>query len=683
MIKHYKYFKEYEVKQVGKKVKYDNNIYTFDIETTSYFILNGKVHNSLEYDYLSEDERRDAIPMSTMYIWMLGINKQVYYGRTWDDLIEFLDIIESVCDIRKIIYVHNLAFEFQYLMSVLEFETVFARKSRKPLYAICKDFNIEFRCSLFMSNTKLENLPGIYNLKTQKLVGNLDYNKIRHSKTKLTFKEFNYCENDCIILYEYIIHQLEYYKYCYRIPITSTGFVRREFQEKISRRKNYRSRTRSAINTNPHVYNMLVSSFMGGFTHANWVHADEIKKQVSSFDETSAYPYVMTTYKFPSTEFKKCYIKSVSEMKKEFAYLLHVRFTNVKSKFYNNFISGSKCLDIKGAKYDNGRIISAESFEMILTDVDFKVILKSYSCEYEILESYFSYYNYLPRDFILFILEKYVTKTEYKGIEEKSLEYNLEKQKFNALYGMSVTNTIGDKVELINNIWVETPLTNEEILERLEKEKNKAFLSFAWGVWVTAWARKILLERIMELDEYLIYADTDSLKLLPGYDETIIENYNKSVLKRIDIVSKKLNIPIEKYMPKDIKGVSHPLGLFEFEETYDEFITQGAKKYATKTGDKIKITVAGVPKTGASALKSLKEFKDGLVFKFKDTKKNLLFYSDFQESVLLKDYLGVEMIVSDKTGCCLLPNTYTLGKSYDYMNLLSDETTKRAIYKER
>jgi hypothetical protein len=38
------------------------------------------------------------------------------------------------------------------------------------------------------------------------------------------------------------------------------------------------------------------------------------------------------------------------------------------------------------------------------------------------------------------------------------------------------------------------------------------------------------------------------------------------------------------------------LGVFDHDEHYDEFITQGAKKYAYKIDGKIGITVAGVPK---------------------------------------------------------------------------------------
>lgn len=130
------------------------------------------------------------------------------------------------------------------------------------------------------------------------------------------------------------------------------------------------------------------------------------------------------------------------------------------------------------------------------------------------MESYFAKYGYLPKEFIDFILQKYVVKTEYKDVAGKEVEYALEKAKFNALYGMSVTNNIKDEIIFDNETgWNERPLENKEILQKLEYEKKKGFLSFSWGVWVTAHARCNLLENVIKLDEYCIYCDTDSLKL--------------------------------------------------------------------------------------------------------------------------------------------------------------------------
>jgi hypothetical protein len=84
--------------------------------------------------------------------------------------------------------------------------------------------------------------------------------------------------------------------------------------------------------------------------------------------------------------------------------------------------------------------------------------------------------------------------------------------------------------------------------------------------------------------------DTDSIKLKEGYDKTVIEDYNKFVVKKLQHVSKLFNIPIDRFCPKDSKGVEHMLGVFDKDGNYEEFITQGAKKYAyTKWIDSKKV----------------------------------------------------------------------------------------------
>lgn len=47
-----------------------------------------------------------------------------------------------------------------------------------------------------------------------------------------------------------------------------------------------------------------------------------------------------------------------------------------------------------------------------------------------------------------------------------------------------MTNEIRNNVEF-NDEWIETELTNDEILEKLLRQKEKAFLSYSYGVWVT------------------------------------------------------------------------------------------------------------------------------------------------------------------------------------------------------
>ena len=134
------------------------------------------------------------------------------------------------------------------------------------------------------------------------------------------------------------------------------------------------------------------------------------------------------------------------------------------------------------------------------------------------------------------------------------------------------------------------------------------------------------------------------------------------------------------------------LGVFDDDGHYLEFKTLGAKKYAYKSLDKnkdtgeleekIHITVSGVPKSGAKALNGdLNNFKDNLVFKYEDTGKNILFYTEGQKPIILTDIYGKEYRVYDKSGCCIVPNTYTLGTSEEYATLLN-QSSRRAVYKE-
>lgn len=668
----------------GKRKFYDANIYTFDIETSSYYILDGKVYPAINYDNLSDKEKERCIKRSHMYIWMFGINDIVYYGRTWDELKSFLKRLDDHISDTKYVFIHNLAFEFQYLKSNFHFDEVSARKSHKVIFAIMRDYNIILKCSYMMSNVALKFLPKMFNLPVEKKVGDLDYSLIRNPNTPLSDAELGYCEYDCLVLYHYILKELEVYEDVKHIPTTNTGKVRRELQDLVRTNFKYRRVVHKAINTNPIIYNRLCEAFLGGYTHANWIYADEVLKNVDSYDIASSYPYVLVTQKYPNSEFKPCKIKRREDMSKRLAYLLVVKFTNVKCKYYNNFISASKCRNLRGAKYDNGRLIEALEFEMTLTDIDFYFYLDTYDLEYEILECYYSSMSYLPKTLIEFILDKYVGKTELKGVDGREMEYGRIKGMYNSIYGMSVTNNIRDDViyDDATGIWSEVPLDNETIIKKLESEKKKSFLSFAYGVWVTAYARDNLLRRVIENDDYVVYCDTDSCKLVDGYDKKVFDEYNKQVEDRINFVCKVLKLDVNKYAPSDIKGNKHMMGLFEKECNYEEFITQGAKKYAYIIDGKIHITVAGIPKRGASALKSLDEFRDDFVFNYSDTNKNLVMYTEEQSPLEVEDYLGLKYMVTDKSGCCILPNTYKLSKSLDYANLISDDSSKRARYME-
>ena len=47
----------------------------------------------------------------------------------------------------------------------------------------------------------------------------------------------------------------------------------------------------------------------------------------------------------------------------------------------------------------------------------------------------------------------------------------------------------------------------------------------------------------------------------------------------------------------------------------------------------------------------------------------------------LKDYKGNSEKINEKYGCVLVPTTYTLNKSEDYVNMLTENSSRRAVFK--
>ena len=663
----------------------DDTIYTFDIETSSILFLNGDVISSDKYEDLTDSDKDECIKIGFMYIWMLGLNERIFYGRTWEELSIFFGMLNKR---KKHIFVHNVSFEFQFLSGHFKLNNVFARKERKVIKCEIEEYNIIFRCTYYMTNVALSKLTDVYNLPASKKIGDLDYSLVRHSKTALTSKELSYCEYDCLVIYYYIKQELSSYKKFDKIPNTLTGRVRKELQARVLRDYNYRSKVQKSINTDPHIYNLLIDCFAGGYTHANWLYVNEVIKNVTSWDFTSSYPYVMLVEKYPSTAFKKCNIRNIKNILfDDFAYIINIEFKNIKSNYFNNIISKSKAYYIENGIYDNGKIVSASILKIVINEIDLKIIQEFYTfVNYNILEIYYANKSYLPYKLLDFILDKYYNKTTYKNVAGKEYLYSIEKSKFNSLYGMSVTNTIKDECVFSEyGNWTVKKLNNSDILEKLNTEHKKGFLSFAYGVWVTSYARYNLLSNVKLLDEYVIYCDTDSIKLVEGYDINVIHNYNKTVDDKISRVANFYDIDIKRFTPFDCDGIAHKIGLFDNDGEYLYFKTLGAKKYCyiDKAKKELHITVAGVPKKGVSALKNnIDNFKDDLFFKASETGKKQIYYNDEQPSVKVADYLGNVDIVNEKKGICLMPCSYTLSKSLVYAPKLSDISSERKKYEE-
>lgn len=663
-----------------KHQTYDNNIFTFDIETTSAWINDDL--KIIPFDKrINKDEYKKYVPLSLVYIWQFSINNIVLYGRYLEEFKFLVEELESLV-INPTIWVHNLSYEFQFLLNIFSFDKVFARKAHKVIYAD-KD-TVRFRCSYFLTRLSLANW-GKETGEVKKLVGNLDYNKIRTPNTYLTNKELDYCCNDCLVMFYGLRKYLEKYDYIENIPLTQTGEVRRVVKDIYKNNYNWHQKMTKLLPKDAEQYMFLKSAFQGGYTHANYIHAGHIIDNVKSKDIASSYPTVMLCERFPMTPWTFVRPFEIDQYRNDdYSLLIDVTFYDIKPKISMTYISTSKCYDyckkvVNGKlkpdwKTDNGRLLSAKWVKMKITNIDLDIIEQCYDIgkvKYnKILKSH---NDYLPREFIAFILELYANKTSYKDVIGKEAIYLAAKQMLNSLYGMMVTDIVPSDFDYDDvKGWTRASPTIEDALEDLRQKPYKNFTAYQHGVWITAYARRNLWKIILQMSDDVIYVDTDSVKYV-GEHEELFDKYNKEIIEKLRFSMSKFQFRFEATHPQNPKGKEKQIGIYETEKPYYQFITLGAKRYAFKHKENsdIEITVSGVnPISGATQLMDLREFNENLIFDTDHTKKLLFTYCSDMPPVIWKDGEEDEYISHDLYGINSQPTTYGMSLADEYEDLL-------------
>lgn len=650
---------------------------SFDIETTS----------------LQDSTEGKA---AFMYIWMFGIAGRCVYGRTWDDFVLLCDELQAALDLgdlqRLLVYVHNLAFEFQFMRKWMDWPEVFAVSDRKPVKALCAQ-GIEFRCSYILTNESLAKVgQDLRCVKLQKLTGDLDYSLTRHSGTVLTDEELAYCRNDILVVQALILDRMEQDGSIIRIPLTKTGYVRRHvracclYQEKKHRKgvgkyHKYRDVMR-ALQLTPNEYRQCKRAFQGGFTHASAHYSGEILKDVDSFDIASSYPAVMCSELFPMSRGRAIYEPSdelLEHAMRCYCCLIDIEFTGLQAtNFADHPISASKCR-IEGAhQIDNGRIVYADHAQTTVTDIDMRTIRRFYtwdSMHVPCLRVYVR--GYLPKDFVLAVLNLYADKTQLKGVAGREIEYMQAKGNINSCFGMAVTDIVRDELLYLDD-WSVQPADAAEKIEQYNRSAQR-FLFYPWGVFITAYARRNLFMAIEECGADYVYSDTDSVKILNGdAHRPFFDWYSRQISEKLKRMCERYEMNEELTRPLDPKGRPHPLGVFEYEGRYDLFKTLGAKRYLTSKNGVLTLTCAGVNKSAAKWLKgpetddlgAFRRFSDGLYIPAGQTGKLTHTYIDVPREGSVIDYRGIPGHYMELSSVHLAGADYSLSMAADYVNFL-------------
>lgn len=675
-------FQTYYFKKKNRADIVNDDIMCFDIETSSGFLH--KDSDTLE-PYLGKSKKyyEDCKKFSICYVWQFSINDNVFWGRTLEDFKVFLQELEYYEPHKKIVYIHNFSFEFQFLINVLQFDYVFARQARKPLFAEWSTY--QFRCSYLLTNMSLATWAEQRKLIVQKLVGDLEYTILRTPKTVLTDKELAYCFNDVLVMYFGLLQYKEKYGHIIDIPFTQTGEVRKEVIDRmnVSSEYKYRKRCIKLIPETIEDYTLLCDCFMGGYTHSNAVHTNIVLDNVCSKDISSSYPTVMCLEKYPMTYFEETVPCDDYFNNDNYSYIITFDVEHLHSKRWNTWLSFSKCSKIKGYSLDNGRVLKADYVQLSLTNVDYEMFQLCYDFDnLNIIDFRISSNDYLSPTFVKYILELYGNKTTLKGIKEKEPLYIKSKQYINSMYGMMVTKNITDTIEFEEDRWKKELLNEKNFYTKIASEKkklSKTFGAFQFGVWVTAYARRNLWQGILALDYNVAYCDTDSIKFI-DCDSNFFNEYNKRIEERENERADMLGIPRDKFCPMDKNGIPHRLGIFEDDGQYKKFKTLGAKKYCYVDNDnELHMTVSGVRKSAVSQLHDIEDFKDGIAFDVEHAQKLIMTYVDNMTPIVWNKGQYDEFYSNYQHGICAQPTTYSLGITDDYESILTMVQNKRGV----
>ena len=585
--------KLYTIKQRKFSINYWDLKCGFDIETTTY------------------------IDRAYMYIWQIGINNKAFYGNTWEEFNDCLNIINCYIDYlnrqkakekhkkefkaQAICFIHNIAFEWQFVRKEIPVTDVFLKSLREPLYF--ESDNIKFLDSFQITHMSLAKLAKRY-CTTQKMVGDIDYTILRNATDgkNLTDKEKKYCENDVLILCEFAEYYFNKYISNNELIYTETSIVRHSLKKAFKEQNQITKQ--DIFEMYPKSFNEYLMYmeylFAGGWVKSSVDAFGKILSNIKCKDITSSYPAQIAHRYYPVSKFKSIKIDSkqmFNNMLNRYCCILDVTLFNVKKTTIHSIISTSKIVNTDTGRIlvDNGRIAEVEKVRLLMTELDWIIFNKFYDYDkFKIIINSFkiAVRGKLPSYVVSTMLDAYERKEELK-LQGK--DYFNEKCFVNMFYGCFVT-----KIHKFNYVVkIDGQITKE--LNDYYKQIRSSVLSPFWGIWCTSWARYQELSAVYANADCVVYGDTDSVK---GHNmpDDYFNNYNAEQIEKNKKICEKYN--------KNFDLIKE-LGCWDSEPTYKLFKTIGCKRYiGFDENNKLSVTIAGAPKGTLEKIVGINPDKD-------------------------------------------------------------------------
>lgn len=467
-------------------------------------------------------------PVGWIYQWALTYQGTVVFGRKPSELIHTLKEIQRVNQIgeyaiteagtlcHKIdVFVHNLSYDYAYIGDWLRQSFGAVYRSGMPsqsMLAIAphslityESAGFRFKCSFKLTHKSLAQWGKDMNTPHRKLVDTVNYEAIHYQDSELTFTDWKYMFYDVIVLDECIRTQLRVYNDdLISVPLTVTGYVRREVKNEYLKEKKNRyaflNRRLSFEN-----YIMCKDEFAGGLTHGNRHYASKTIRvgsyvngrkvvMIKHRDFRSHYPSQQRAYEFPigkpitffdsETASKRGTptptLDRIYKLMKTNCVLVRMRIGYAKlkdKKISIPYLQVAKCkhgdFTSKDMIEDNGRILQlgnysetkhyAKSCTVVMNEDDLRIFISQYEYSAIIEKVVTMRRGKLPQYLIDSIDKFFKGKTDHKDqvkeleamkvkhIDSRLIEaiqnLMIAKGMLNGIYGMTATDPIRDLIE--------------------------------------------------------------------------------------------------------------------------------------------------------------------------------------------------------------------------------------------
>lgn len=609
---------------------------------------------------------KDDTGCGWVYQWAFTFCGEFAWGRRPSELLDALDRVAAVNhlgeDLRCIIYIHNASYDLTYLLPWLvqrygEPEKMIARAAHKILMMEIGPWII--RCSYLLANRSLAKWGKDLGIPHKKKKGMIDYNVRRYQDTKLTRRDWIYMLYDCQALRECCEKQMEIYgDNLNKIPLTSTGYVRRDARIKSLKAHARKDFLRTRMDA--HVYSMNRFAFSGGLVHGNrHVVGQTVECEAGKDDFRSHYPTQLVFFSgYPVGPWVQLFTYEpglsiswdrIDEEAKENCLLITAIVRGLELKpgetlpyaQISKFLLGateSFVIDVE----DNGRIIKAHGASVVtFTEIDWEILRRQYVFpeEPQIIDVVESERGPAPEYLIETVNEYYKGKSDFKDlvkelekagapdaeVQDAKISLMTSKNSLNACYGMCGTDPVRMEYTLDFNTWEwdHERLDAEIIQEKLDAfySSRNNFMKYSVGVYCTALARRQLMDMYDLIGhENFLYCDTDSMffRWSPEIEERI-RRYNE--LRETEAIAKGSFIEsngkkitycaFEDDRGKRKDGTPKHITAFRFLH---------AKAYAYISDGELHCTIAGVAERDAKGytreqeLGSIDRLEDGTTF---------------------------------------------------------------------